>query len=159
CSSAGSKSELRPRRVGRAHVTGKSMVSGHLDAILIRSFARLDAVSVKEFGDVEQRGLAQRPGCGGRDVVFGQERQVFALDTTPGRLRLFLAMSWLLAGVLGLVVAVGAYDHRAAVTAIGVEAAPAVQAAHRVKIEIESLDADLINEMLAPDAGDTWAKD
>jgi hypothetical protein len=92
-------------------------------------------------------------------VVFGQERQLFALNTTPGRLRLSLAVGWLLAGVLGLVVMVGAYDHRAAVIAIGVDAAPAVQAAHRVKIEIESLDADLINEMLAPDAGDTWAKD
>lgn len=84
---------------------------------------------------------------------------MFALNTTPGRLRLFLAGSWLLAGVLGLVVMVGAYDHRAAVTAIGVDAAPSVQAAHRIKIEIESLDADLINEMLAPGAADTWVKD
>lgn len=43
---------------------------------------------------------------------------MFALNTTPERLRLFLVGSWLLAGVLGLVVMVGAYDHRAAVASI-----------------------------------------
>lgn len=91
--------------------------------------------------------------------MFGRELPLFALSTTPGRLWLFLAGSWLLAGVLGLVVMVGAHDHRAAVTSIGLDAAPSVQATHRVKIEIESLDADLLNEMLAPGAADTWAKD
>jgi hypothetical protein len=84
---------------------------------------------------------------------------LLALNTTPGRLRLFVAVNWLLAGLLGLVVMIGAYEHRAAVTTIGVDAAPSVEAAHHVKIEIESLDADLINEVLAPDAADTWVKD
>jgi hypothetical protein len=92
-------------------------------------------------------------------LEVARERRWRGPSTTLGRLRLALAVSWLLAGLLGLVVMIGAYDHRAAVTSIGVDAAPAVQAAHRVKIEIESLDADLINEMLAPDAADTWVKD
>lgn len=72
--------------------------------------------------------------------------------TTPQRLRVIVAAGWVLIGILGAMITSSAFEHRDAVHAIGVDAAPSVTAAHRIKVEVESLDADLVNEMLVPEA-------
>src|SRR5262245_47219267 len=75
------------------------------------------------------------------------------LTTTPMRLRAALVAGSLLAGVLGVVVLYGWAQHREAVKAVGVDAAPSVVAAHKIKIYIETLDADLANELLGKPFG------
>ena len=69
-------------------------------------------------------------------------------NTTPARLKTALTVSWVLAGALCVVVLFGWAQHRHAVQTVGVDAAPSVVAAHMIKIYIETLDADLVNELL-----------
>jgi hypothetical protein len=73
-----------------------------------------------------------------------------ALATTPSRLRLLATAMAVLAAVFAAVVISTAFEHDRAVYQIGVDDAPSVVAAHNIKIEIESLDADLLDEMLVP---------
>jgi hypothetical protein len=69
---------------------------------------------------------------------------------TPGRLRLFAGGITVLAAIIGVLVLSTAFEHKQSVHQIGVDDVPSVVAAHNIKIEIESLDADLLNEMLVP---------
>jgi protein-S-isoprenylcysteine O-methyltransferase Ste14 len=62
-------------------------------------------------------------------------------QTTPARLRAALVVGWILCGALCLVVLMGWSQHRHAVQAVGIDAAPSVVAAHKIKIYIETLDA------------------
>ncbi len=73
-----------------------------------------------------------------------------ALATTPGRLRALALVTSLVVAILVLVVVSTTFEHRGAVHQIGVDDAPSVIAAHNIKVEIESLDAALLNEMLVP---------
>ena len=59
-----------------------------------------------------------------------------------------LTGSWVLAAVLCVVVLFGWTQPWHAVQTVGVDAAPSVVAAHKIKIYIETLDADLVNELL-----------
>ena len=68
--------------------------------------------------------------------------------TTPARLKTALGVSWALAGALCVVVLLGQAQHERAAKTLGVDAAPSVVAAHKIRIYIETLDADLANELL-----------
>lgn len=68
--------------------------------------------------------------------------------TTPARLKTALGVSWVLAGGLCVVVLLGWAQHDGAAKTLGVDAAPSVVAAHKIRIHIETLDADLANELL-----------
>jgi len=69
-------------------------------------------------------------------------------QTTPARLKTALGASWALAGALCVVVLLGWAQHERAAKTLGVDAAPSVVAAHKIRIHIETLDADLANELL-----------
>jgi hypothetical protein len=80
--------------------------------------------------------------------------------TTPRTLKTLRALGWALAALLGIVVALGAAQHRDAVKTLGVDAAPSVVAAHNIKIHIQTLDADLVNDLLvAPGSSSAYVKD
>ncbi len=81
--------------------------------------------------------------------------------TTPQRLGVLVGFGWVLIGILAAMITSSAFEHRDAVHAIGIDAAPSVVAAHRIKIEVESLDADLVNEMLVTSGrqADGWSAD
>lgn len=80
--------------------------------------------------------------------------------TTPARLKALIGASWVLVIALGAAVASNAAAHRRSVQVIAVDAAPSVVAALRIKLEIESLDAALINEMLVPPGeAKAWSDD
>jgi len=68
--------------------------------------------------------------------------------TTPARLKTALGACWALAGTLCIVVLLGWAQHERAAKTLGVDAAPSVVAAHKIRIHIETLDADLANELL-----------
>lgn len=79
---------------------------------------------------------------------------------TPEILKLALAVSVGLTILLSLIVFCGWQQQENAVKTLGIDAAPSVVAAHRIKIYIESLDADLCNELLLPPASSSeWVKD
>src|SRR5262245_12906401 len=87
------------------------------------------------------------------NLPIRRANQVFAsgsrwTSTTPARLKTALTVSWMLAGALCVVVLFGWTQHWRAVQTVGVDAAPSVVAAHKIKIYIETLDADLVNELL-----------
>src|SRR5215813_12653107 len=87
------------------------------------------------------------------DLPLRKAHQLFAsgsrwTSTTPTRLKLALTGSWALAAVLCVVVLFGWAQHWHAVQTVGVDAAPSVAAAHKIKIYTETLDADLVNELL-----------
>jgi hypothetical protein len=69
-------------------------------------------------------------------------------QSTPARLKTTFSVSWLLVGALCIVVLIGWNQHERAVKTLGVDAAPSVAAAHKIRIHIETLDADLANELL-----------
>jgi CHASE3 domain sensor protein len=80
--------------------------------------------------------------------------------TTPAHLRMLIGATWVLVTILGALIASSANQHRRAVHDIAVDAAPSVASAHRIKVEIESLDADIVNEMLVPpDQAKVWSAD
>src|SRR5215472_9564706 len=83
------------------------------------------------------------------DVPLRKAHQLFAsgsrwTSTTPTRLKIALTGSWVLAAVLCVVVLFGWAQHWHAVHTVGVDAAPSVMAAHKIKIYIETLDADQV---------------
>ena len=87
------------------------------------------------------------------DLPIRKANQLFAsgsrwTSTTPTRLKIALISCWMLAAVLCIVVLFGWTQHWHAVKTVGVDAAPSVMAAHKIKIYIETLDADLVNELL-----------
>src|SRR5215471_3375293 len=87
------------------------------------------------------------------DLPLRKAHQLFAsgsrwIITTPTRLKITLTGSWVLAAVLCVVILFGRAQHWHAVQTVGVDAAPSVVAAHKIKIYIEILDADLVNELL-----------
>jgi len=87
------------------------------------------------------------------DLPLRQAHQLVAsgsrwISPTPTRLKIALTGSWVLAAVLCVVVLFGQAQHWHAVQTVGVDAAPSVVAAHKIKISIETLDADLVNELL-----------
>ena len=87
------------------------------------------------------------------DVPLRKAHQLFAsgsrwTSTTPTRLKIALTGSWVLAAILCVVVLFGWAQHWHAVQTVGVDAAPSVVAAHKIKIYIETLDTDLVNELL-----------
>ncbi|HEY7180387.1 MAG TPA: hypothetical protein VIC84_03160 [Blastocatellia bacterium] len=69
-------------------------------------------------------------------------------QTTPARLKTALGASWVLTGALCIVVLSGWAQRGRAAKTLGVDAAPSVVAAHKIRIHIETLDADLANELL-----------
>ena len=87
------------------------------------------------------------------DLPLRKANQLFAsgsrwTSTTSTRLKIALTGSWVLAAILCVVVLFGWAQHWHAVQTVGVDAAPSVVAAHKIKIYIETLDADLVNELL-----------
>jgi len=85
---------------------------------------------------------------------------VLRWNTTPVRLKLARAAIAAMVVVLAGVVMVGAVRHRNAVQLIGVNTAPAVIKAHDIKIWIETLDADTLDELLDPPAEmGSWVSD
>src|SRR5215475_2468813 len=87
------------------------------------------------------------------DLPLRQAHQLVAsgsrwISPTPTRLKIALTGSWVLTAVLCVVVLFGWAQHWHAVQTVGVDAAPSVVAAHKIKIYIETLDADLVNELL-----------
>ncbi len=72
---------------------------------------------------------------------------------TPARLKFALGLSWALVAALCGVVLMGWSQHDYAVKTLGVDAAPSVEAAHKIRIHIETLDADLANELLGKPGG------
>jgi hypothetical protein len=69
--------------------------------------------------------------------------------STPALLKLALGLSWLFSGLLcAVVLAAWAQQERSAKT-LGVDSAPSVVAAHQIRIHIETLDADLANELIS----------
>ena len=86
--------------------------------------------------------------------------RVLRWNATPVRLKLAGAAIATMVIVLAGVVMVGAARHRTAVQLIGVNTAPAVIKAHDIKIWIETLDADTLDELLDPpsDMG-SWVSD
>lgn len=80
--------------------------------------------------------------------------------TTPHILRLALAGTSLLMVLLCLSVLSAWKQQQDSIKTLGLDAAPSVVAAHRIKIYIETLDADLCNELLLPPGkGQEWQKD
>ena len=67
--------------------------------------------------------------------------------TTPARLKTALGVGWALAGALCVVVLLGQAQHERAAKTLGNDAAPSVVAAHKIRIYIETLDADLANDL------------
>lgn len=83
-----------------------------------------------------------------------------AAASTPDILKLALASSSGLTVLLSLIVFFCWQQQQDAVKTLGVDAAPSVVAAHRIKIYIESLDADLCNELLLPlNNNSEWVKE
>jgi hypothetical protein len=69
-------------------------------------------------------------------------------QTTPARLKIALGIGWTLSAILCVAVLWSWSQHVDAVKTLGVDAAPSVEAAHKIRIHIETLDADLANELL-----------
>jgi hypothetical protein len=82
------------------------------------------------------------------------------ITTTPARLKAFVGAGWVIVFVLAAIIVSSTGEHRDAVHKIAVDHAPSVGSAHRIKVEVEALDAALVNEMLvAPAEAHQWRSD
>jgi hypothetical protein len=69
-------------------------------------------------------------------------------DVTPVRLRLFL-LSNCLAALLFCILSIATVEsHHRALQTVGLDAAPSVITAHQIKISVEQMDCDLVDELL-----------
>ncbi len=69
-------------------------------------------------------------------------------DVTPVRLRLFFVANCLAALLFCFISVATVKEHEHAVKTIGRDAAPSVISAHQIKIAVEQMDADLVDELL-----------
>lgn len=69
-------------------------------------------------------------------------------SATPGRLKLAFGIGCVLTTLLCVVVLYCWEQSWQAVKTLGVDAAPSVVAAHKISTQVETLDADLVNELL-----------
>ena len=70
--------------------------------------------------------------------------------TTPKRLQVSLGAIWIAAFLLFLAVFLGTRQHYAAIKAVGLDAAPSIVAAQRIKAGLADMDANVANELIAP---------